>query len=173
MRKDNVLDEHGFDLDAPAESSLFDNFANRLGDFLATFNHILEHTCADDVAESRLGPLNEGLADVADAESGLVWRRDAVVNDRGKLERNIILGHANLLGHFDNLDLNVDLDELLGERVDVHKTWVNGASEATKLGHKADVTLINGLVRVRADDTARNSSQGADTASECVDLDGY
>jgi hypothetical protein len=46
-----------------------------------------------------------------------------------------------LAGYLDDLNLDVDLDEALRERVDVDKTRVNGASEATELGDEPNITL--------------------------------
>ena len=92
-----------------------------------------------------------------------------VVDNRGELESNVVLGHADLLWHLDNLDLDVDLDEALREGVDLDKTWVDGAVEATKLGDETDVSLGDGLVWVWANDAARDGSEGTDAASERVD----
>ena len=60
-----------------------------------------------------------------------------------------------------NLDLDIDLDELLGQRVDLDKTWVDCAVKATKFGHETNVSLADWLVWVGADDTARDSSQAS------------
>lgn len=51
------------------------------------------------MAQSGLGTLDEGLADVAYAEGGLVWRGDVIVDDRGELQVDIVLGHTDLLWH--------------------------------------------------------------------------
>lgn len=83
--EDEVLDEHGLDLDAPAAGDVFDDFGDGLGDFLAAFDDVLEDAGADDVAEGGLGAFDEGLADVGDAEGGFVGGRDVVVDDGGEV----------------------------------------------------------------------------------------
>lgn len=81
LAEDDVLDQHGLDLNAPAGCGLFDDFANGLGDFLAALNDVLEDAGADDMAEGCLRALDKRLADVGDAEGGFVRRGDAVVDD--------------------------------------------------------------------------------------------
>jgi hypothetical protein len=98
LAKDYILDEHGLDFDAPARCGFFDDFADGLCDLLAAFDNVLEDAGADYVAEGGLRALNEGLADVGDAESGFVGGGDAIVDDGGELERDIVLGHTDLLG---------------------------------------------------------------------------
>ena len=110
------------------------------------------------MAQRSLRTLDKRLADVADAESGLVGRSDAVVDDGGQVQGNIVLGHTDLLGHLDDLDLDVDLHQLLGERVDVDQTGVDGTREAAELGDETDVSLRHGLVGIRADDAAWNGA---------------
>jgi hypothetical protein len=168
--KDDVLDEHGFDFDTPAQGGLLDDFADGLCNFLATLDDILKDTRTNDMAQRSLGSLNKSLADVADTESSLVWRRDAVVDDRRQIERHVVLGHADLLGHLDNLNLDIDLDEILRERVDIDETWVDSALEATELGDQTDVSLVHWLVWVRAHETTGNRSESADAAAQCVNL---
>ena len=96
--EDDVFDEHGFDLDAPARGDVFDDLADRLGDLLAAFDDVLEDAGADDVAEGRLGAFDEGLADVGDAEGGFVGGGDVVVDYGGELEVHVVFGHADLFG---------------------------------------------------------------------------
>jgi hypothetical protein len=50
----------------------------------------LEHARADDVAEGGLRALDEGLADVGDAEGGFVGGGDVVVDDGGELEVDVV-----------------------------------------------------------------------------------
>jgi hypothetical protein len=69
----------------------------------------------------------------------------------------------------DDLDLDVDLDEALGKRVDLDETRVNGAREATEFGDQADVTLRDGLVRIGADEAARNCAAETNAATKIVD----
>lgn len=169
LAEDDVLDEHGLDLDAPSGSNLFDNVADVLGDLFAALNHVLQDARADDVAEGGLGTLDERLADVGDAEGGAVRRRDAVVDDGREPQGDVVLGHADLLGDFDELDLDVDLNETFGQRVDLDETRVDGAREAAEPGDQTHVALIDGLIRVRADDAAWNRTAGTDDVAQGVD----
>ena len=93
------------------------------------------------MAEGGLCALDEGLADVADAEGGLVRRGDVVVDDRCEVQGDVVLGHADLLRHLDDLDLDIYLDEFLGQRVDLDETGVDGAVEAAEFGDQTDVAL--------------------------------
>lgn len=169
LAEDDVLDEHTLDLDAPAGRDLLDNVADVLCDLFAALDDVLQDARADDVAERRLGSLDERLPDVADAEGGAVRRHDAVVDDGGEPQGDVILCHADLLGHLDELNLDVDLDEALRERVDLDETWVDCAREAAELGDEANVALIDGLVRVRADDAAWNRAASTDAVAQGVD----
>lgn len=114
------------------------------------------------MAQSGLGTLNEGLTDVADAKGGLVWRGDVIVDYGGKLQVNVIFGHADLFWHLNDLNLHVDLDKLLRKRVDLHETWVDGAVKATELGDQTDISLADRFVRVGADDAARDGTAATD-----------
>lgn len=67
-----------------------------------------------------------------------------------------------------DLNLNVDLDELFGKRVDFNETGVDCAIEATKFGDQADVSLANRLVRVGAHDTTRDSSTETNARTEVI-----
>jgi len=71
--------------------------------------------------------------------------------------------------HTNNLNLDIDLDETLGERVDLDKTWIDCAIETTKFGDETDITLRNGLVRVGTEDTAWNSTHGSNARTQGVD----
>lgn len=79
------------------------------------------------------------------------------------------LGHADLLGHLDNLNLDIDLDERLRERVDLDETRVHSSCETSEFGDETDISLGDGLVWVGADDAARNRSQVTDDGAERVD----
>lgn len=113
IAEDDVLDEHGLDLDAPARSHLFDDLPDRLGDLLAALNHVLQHARADHVAERRLRALHKRLPHVGDAKGRLVRRGDVVVDDGGQVEGDIVLGHADLARDFDDLDLHIHRREAL------------------------------------------------------------
>jgi hypothetical protein len=168
--ENKILDEHRFDLDTPAGGRLLNDLTNRLRNLLTALNNVLQNTSTNDVTQSSLRALDERLLDVADAEGGLVRRRDAVVNDRRELQRDVVLGHADLLGDFDDLDLDIDLDELLGEGVDVDETRIHGAREATELCYQANIALRHGLVGVRAAETAWDCAKGANDTAKGVDL---
>ena len=170
--KDQIFDEHRLDFNTPAGRGLLDDLANGLCDLLTALDNILEDTGTDHVTKCCLCTLDESLADVGNAESGLVRRGDAVVNDRGELQRDVIFGHADLLGNFDDLNFDIDLNKLLGERVDVDKSRIDSAGKATKLGDEANISLVHGLVRIRAADTAGNGTECTDDSSESVDLHG-
>jgi hypothetical protein len=70
---------------------------------------------------------------------------------------------------FDDLDLDIDLDETLGQRVDLDKTWVDSAGEAAEFGDEPDITLRDRLVRVGADDAARDGTAATDQFTQVVD----
>ena len=82
------------------------------------------------MTQSRLGTLDESLLDIGNTEGSLVGRSNLVVNDRGKVQSNVVLGHANLAWNFDDLNLDVDSSKVLTERVDFDQTGIDGALEA-------------------------------------------
>jgi hypothetical protein len=53
------------------------------------------------------------------------------------------------------------LDEPLAEGVDPDQTGIDCLVETTELGNETDLTLVDVLVRVGADDAARNSTQSS------------
>lgn len=169
LAEDNVLDEHALDLDTPAGGNVLNDLANGLGNLLAALNDVLQDTGTDDVAKRGLGALNQGLADIGDAEGGLVGADNVVVDDRGQVDSDVVLGHADLLGDLDNLDLDVDLDKTLAEGVDLDQTGVDSLVETAELGDEADVTLTDTLVRVGAADAAGNGTERTDARAEGVD----
>jgi hypothetical protein len=93
---------------------------------------------------------------------------DFVVDNRSQVEGHVILGHADLTGHFDNLDLHVDGGQVLAEGVDLDQTGVDGAFESTKLRYETDLTLVDRLEWVGAADTAGNGTAETDTFSQAV-----
>lgn len=168
VAEDDVLDEHALHLDTPAGGDVFDDFPDGLGEFLAALDDVLEDAGADHVAEGGLGALDEGLADVGDAEGGLVGGYDVVVDDRGEVDTDVVFGHADLLGDFDDLDLDVDLDEVLGQGVDFDETGVDSLVELAELGDETDVALADGFVWVGAADAAWDCTEGADESTDAV-----
>lgn len=85
------------------------------------------------MSQSGLSALHERRSDVGDAERGLVWGSDLVVDDGGEIESDIVLGHANLARHFDDLDLDIHGLETFADGVDLDETRVHGALEATSM----------------------------------------
>jgi hypothetical protein len=61
-----------------------------LRDFFAALDYILKNARADDVAEGGLRALDEGLADVGDAEGGFVGGGDVVVDDGCELKVDVV-----------------------------------------------------------------------------------
>jgi hypothetical protein len=98
-----------------------------------------------------------------------VGRGDVVVDDGGQIQGDVVLCHADLARHLDDLDLDVDLDEALGKRVDLDETGVDSTRKAAELGDQTDVALRDRLVGVGADDAARNGSAEADPVTKSVD----
>lgn len=121
------------------------------------------------MSQSCLCTFDERLSDVGDTESGLVGRNDVIIDDGGQVEGDVILGHADLSRNLDNLNLDIDLDEFLGQRVDLDQAGIDGASEAAEFGDQTDVSLGDGFVRVGADDTAGDGSEETNAGAERVD----
>lgn len=169
MAEDDVLDEHRLHRNTPAGGDILDDLADALGDLLTALDDVLQDTGADDMSQGGLGTLDQGLADVGDAEGGLVRADDVVVDDAGEVQVDVVLGHAHLLGDLDNLDLDVDLDETLGQGIDLDQARVDCLVEFAKLGDQADVALADILIRVGAADATRNRAQGAHAGAEGVD----
>ena len=169
LAEDDILDKHALHRRTPSRRSLLDDLTNRLRDLLATLDHVLQHARADDVAQRGLCPLDERLSQVGDAECGLVRARDMIVDDGREGEVDVVFGHADLFRNFDDLNLDVDLNERFGQRVDFDETRVDCAREATELGDQPDLALRDGLVWVGADDAAWDGSQGTDAPAESVD----
>lgn len=68
-----------------------------------------------------------------------------------------------------DLDFDVNLDETFAEWVDIYETRVDSTIKSTELGDQTDVTLRHTLIRIRADDTARNRPYSTNAVSEAVD----
>lgn len=167
--EDDVLDEHALHLDSPSGSDVFNNLPNGLCNLLATFDDILENSGSYNVTKSGLCSLNQSLADIGDTKSGFVWGGDVIVDNGGKVEGDVVLGHADLLWYLNNLNLDIDLDEAFAERVDLNETWVDCAVETSKLRDETDITLRDRLVWVRAADAARDCSKSSDARTKGVD----
>ena len=72
-------------------------------------------------------------------------------------------------GRTNDLNLHIDLDQLLRQRIDLHQTRVHSAIEAAELRHQAYIALADGSVWVRAADAAGDGAKGSDDGSEVVD----
>merc|ERR1711937_327038 len=98
----------------------------------------------------------------------MTWH-NVVVDDRGQAQGDVVLGHADLLGDLCDLDLDIDLDQTLGEGVDLDEAGIDGLVESTKLGDETDVALVDALVWVGADDAAGDGAQGTNDGAKGVD----
>jgi hypothetical protein len=168
-REDDVLDEHALDVHAPALGHVPNDLGDALSNLLAALDNVLQHARADHVSQRGLGAFDQGLAHVRDAEGGLVWGDDVVVDDGREVNGDIVLGHAHLLWHLADLNLDVDLDEFFGEGVDLDQARVDGAVEAAELGDQADVALADGLVGVGTHDAARDGTEESHAGAEDID----
>jgi len=63
------------------------------------------------------------------------------VQDRVDLDVDIVLGHDDLLRDICDLDLHVDSDQFLGDRVDLGQTGINDLVELAKASDQAHVAL--------------------------------
>ena len=188
LTEDDVLDEHALNCNTPSCCGVFDDLPDRLRDLFTALDHILQHTRANDMSERSLRTLNESLSQVGDTESCLVWTRDVIVDDGSQSQIDIVLRHAHLLRHLDNLNLDVHLDQVLREWIDLYQAWVYSSCETTELGHEADVTLRDRLrapsvytrhclspgwsmylVWIRANDAAWDRSKSTDAVTKIVD----
>lgn len=68
-----------------------------------------------------------------------------------------------------DLYLDIDLNQFLGQGIDLDKTRVNGPIESTEFRHKTNVPLVDGFVWIRTDTAARDGSQEANARTERVD----
>lgn len=109
--KNDIFDQHTLDLHTPAVCDILDNLGDALRDFFTALNDILQDTGTNDMAKSGLSAFNKCLADVDDTEGSLVGGDDMVVDDGGKMDGDIVLGHTDLLGNFAYLDFDIDRDE--------------------------------------------------------------
>lgn len=91
-----------------------------------------------------------------------------IVDNRGQAQSDIVLGHAGLLRHLCDLDLHIDLNESLAERVDLDQTGVDSLVETTELGDETNMALVDVLIRVGADDAAGNCTTCSNTCAKIV-----
>jgi len=86
-------------------------------------------------------PLFQGGFYVADTKDGLGGMDDMPVEDRVDADIDIVLGHDDLLGDTGDLKFDVDLDEFLGDRVDLGQTGIDGFVELAKTSDQANEPL--------------------------------
>jgi hypothetical protein len=79
-----------------------------------------------------------------------------------------VIAYQDAATHTNDLDLDIDLDEPFTERVDLDKARINRAIEATEARHQSNITLRDGLVWVRAADTAWEGATGTNASAEGV-----
>lgn len=94
---------------------------------------------------------------------------DVVIDDRGELNSNVVLGHTDLLGYLDDLNLDIDLNEGLAEGIDLDKAGVDCLVEFAEFGDEADISLAYALIRVRAAYAAGNRAEGSNNSTDAVD----
>lgn len=75
----------------------------------------------------------------------------------------VVVEFAAIDVHTNDLNLDIDLDETLAERVDLDQTGVDSAIEATELGDQAYITLRDRFVGVRAEDAAGDRTHCSNT----------
>jgi hypothetical protein len=114
-REIDILDQNTLNLDTPSHCNLLDNLLDTLRNFLPSLNHVLKDPRTKDVAERGLSPLHQGGTDAADAKGCFVGVDDVVVDDRGDVHVDIVFGHADLGGDFDDGDFDVDLLQFLAQ----------------------------------------------------------
>lgn len=129
VAKDDVLDQDRLDLDTPGGGDVLDYLANRLGDFLAALNDVLQDARTDHVPQGGLRTFYQRLAHIRDTEGRLVRRDHRVVDDRAQVNGDVVLGHAHLSRHLDDLDLDVHGHQALTQWVDFDEARIHGAFE--------------------------------------------
>jgi hypothetical protein len=74
-----------------------------------------------------------------------------------------------LLGDLRDLNLDIDLDEPLAERVDLDETGVDGLVELAELGDETDIALADALEGVGATNAAGDSAHGSNDSTRSID----
>lgn len=130
VAENDVLDQHGFDLDTPARRDILDDLADRLRDFFPALDHILQNAGAHHLAKRGLSALDKRLSDIGDTERSLVRGDDVVVDNGGQVQRDIVLGHADLAGDLDDLDLDIHGGQTFAQGIHFDQTRINRALKA-------------------------------------------
>lgn len=152
----DILDQNTLNLDTPRHSNLLNNLLDTLRNFLASLNHVLKDPRTKNVAKRGLSPLDQGGTDAADAKGRFVGIDDVVVDDRGDVHVDIVFGHADLRGDFDDGDFDVDLLQSLAQtrwceirrrreilRIDSGETRVNGTVVLAEFQDETSLTFVD------------------------------
>lgn len=69
------------------------------------------------------------------------------------------------------MDLDINLDQSLAERIDLYKTRVDSFIEFPELGDKSDVALTDLLIGIRAANDAGNSPESTHTRADSINYE--
>lgn len=142
-RKVDILDQNAFDFDTPSSCDFSDDFLNALSDFFTSFNDILEDSGTKNVTKSSLSTFDKSSADTTDAESCLVRIDNVVVDDRGDVDVDVVFGHTYLRRNFDDGNLDVDLLQFLGQRIDFAQTRVDSTVVFSEFQDETGLTFVD------------------------------
>jgi hypothetical protein len=131
--KVDILDQNALNLDTPSHRNLLNNLLDALRNFLPSFNHVLKDSRTKDVTKRGLRPLDQGGTDVADAKGCFIGVNDVVVDDGGDVHVDVVFGHADLGGDFDDGDFDIDLLQSLTQTERCQKSWERGGYGLTLL----------------------------------------
>lgn len=109
----DILDQDTFDLNTPSHRNIRNDFLDTLCDFLTTFNDILQDTGTENMTQSGLSSFHKGGSDIAYTKGWFIGVDNVVVDDWGDVYVDIVLGHTDLGGDLDDLNLDVDLLQFL------------------------------------------------------------
>ena len=62
---------------------------------------------------------NESLTDVEDAEDDLTQKDNMIVDDTCQMQNHVVFNLADLLQNFNDLNLDVNLNELFAEQINL------------------------------------------------------
>jgi len=71
--------------------------------------------------------------------------------------------------HTNNLNLDIDLDELLRQRIDLDETRIDSSIKSSKFRDQAHVALADRAVRVGAANATGNSTEASDDRTKRID----
>jgi hypothetical protein len=165
----DILDQDTLDADSPCGSNLCDNLLDALSDFFTSFNDVLEDTCTKDMTKGRLGTLHESGTHAANAEGCFVGIDDVVVDDRCDVHVDIIFGHTNLSGNFNDGDLDIDLLYFLAQRIDFSETWIDCTAVLSEFQDETGLTFVDLLIGIRTTDATWDGSKSSAQTSQTID----